>query len=397
MGWLLHACRQLKLDCVVPIHMTQILVNHSDHEICQLLCQELTGAGYAVSVTDKALAAVDFARVVQPTVLISECNQQNSSWNSSEWQALKADPTGPFIFHVGLTPPDVPVQYTTAFSCGVDDVITTPINPEELRARVWAGIRVLKLRQELWEQKQLLETELAEAEAYVRSLLPNDLTEKIPITARFIPSRLLGGDCYDYYWLDPDYLAIYLLDVSGHGLGSALLSTSVLNVLRSQSLPSVNFYRPEKVLNALNETFQMNDQNEKYFTIWYGVYNRANRQLLYASAGHPPAVLVTTHTNQTQTIEPLKTAGLPVGMLPDTKYQWQRCHIPASSRLYLFSDGVYEIQQSDNSIMGLDDFINILAQHTADKDIDEILSQVSSRTKSHTFSDDLSLLEVSLE
>ncbi|MEO1093601.1 MAG: SpoIIE family protein phosphatase [Cyanobacteria bacterium J06638_28] len=377
--------------------MTPILVNHSDAEICQLLCQELTAAGYVVSLTEEKPAAVDFDKILQPTLLISEWNPQDSSWNSSEWQARKANPAGPFIFHVGLTPPGVSAQYTTALNCGVDDVLTTPINLEELQARVWAGIRVLKLRQELWEQRQLLETELSEAEAYVRSLLPDDLTEKIPITARFIPSRLLGGDCYDYYWLDPDYLAIYLLDVSGHGLGSALLSTSVLNVLRSQSLPNVNFYRPEKVLDALNETFQMNDQNEKYFTIWYGVYNRANRQLLYASAGHPPAVLVTTHVNQTQTIEPLKTSGLPVGMLPDTKYRWQRCHIPASSRLYLFSDGVYEIQQSDSSIMGLDDFIDILAQHTADKDIDEILHQVSARTQSRTFSDDLSLLEVSLE
>ncbi|MEM0979312.1 MAG: SpoIIE family protein phosphatase [Cyanobacteria bacterium P01_H01_bin.58] len=377
--------------------MTPILVNHSDPEICQLLYQELTAAGYVVDITEEKPTAVDFDKIVQPTLLISEWNSQDSSWNSSEWQALKANPAGPFIFHIGLTPPGASAQYATALNCGVDDVLTTPINHEELQARVWAGIRVLKLRQELWEQRQLLETELSEAEAYVRSLLPDDLTEKIPITARFIPSRLLGGDCYDYYWLDPDYLAIYLLDVSGHGLGSALLSTSVLNVLRSQSLPNVNFYRPEKVLDALNETFQMNDQNEKYFTIWYGVYNRAKRQLLYASAGHPPAVLVTTHVNQPQTIEPLKTSGLPVGMLPDTKYQWQRCHIPASSRLYLFSDGIYEIQQSDNSIMGLDDFINILAQHTADKDIDEILHQVSARTTSRTFSDDLSLLEVSLE
>jgi sigma-B regulation protein RsbU (phosphoserine phosphatase) len=288
-------------------------------------------------------------------------------------------------------------ECSAALAKGADDWLARPINPNELKARVLAGKHILQLKQELQEQKQLLEAELAEAEAYVRSLLPGDLTEKIPINARFIPSRLLGGDSYDYYWLDPDYLVIYLLDVSGHGLGSALLSTSVLNMLRSQSLPDVNFYRPEKVLKALNDTFQMNDQNEKYFTMWYGVYNRANRQLLYASAGHPPAVLISQTEQDPQTVECLKTSGLPIGMMPDVQYHWQRCHIPPASRLYLFSDGVYEIKQMDNTIMGLNDFIEILSEHPADCSIDNILAQVEARTRDRTLSDDLSLLEVHLD
>jgi sigma-B regulation protein RsbU (phosphoserine phosphatase) len=227
--------------------------------------------------------------------------------------------------------------------------------------------------------------------------LPNDLTENVTINARFIPSRLLGGDSYDYYWLDPDYLVIYLLDVSGHGLGSALLSTSVLNMLRSQSLPDVNFYRPEKVLKALNDTFQMNDQNEKYFTIWYGVYNRANRQLLYASAGHPPAVLISSQGRRSQIMTCLKTSGLPIGMMPDIQYSWQRCYIPPASRLYLFSDGVYEIQQKNDVMMGLDEFLDILSHHTSDRNIDDILMEVHALTHSRTHADDLSLLEVLLD
>ncbi len=382
-----------------PTYMTQILVTHSDAELCQLLCRELSSTGYRVQVwaTEPDEAAI--ARLKEPTILLSEWPTARSLRSSSTTTAVQVKASQAFVFHIGLVQANASAshRYATVVNQAIDDIVSLPLDRAELYARVQAGVRVLKLRQELREQRQRLAAELSEAEAYVRSLLPNDLTEKIPITARFIPSRMLGGDCYDYYWLDPDYLAIYLLDVSGHGLGSALLSTSVLNVLRSQSLPNVNFYRPEKVLNALNETFQMNDQNEKYFTIWYGVYNRANRQLLYSSAGHPPAVLVTAHGNPPQSIECLRTSGLPIGMLPDTKYHWERCYIPPNSRLYLFSDGVYEIQQMDDSIMGLDDFIEILAHHTTDQGIDDILHQVNARTKSRTFSDDLSLLEVALE
>ena len=376
--------------------MMQVLIGNVDDETRQVLCRELAVAGYDLKVWDKQIDGTGIPDILVPTVVISDWKLEISSEGLSTWQQLKADPATPPIFCLMLTPHNDFPEYAVALEKGADDLLSKPINSKEIRARLLAGERILQLEEELREQKQLLATELSEAEAYVRSLLPDDLTEKIPIKARFFPSRLLGGDCYDYYWLDPDYLVIYLLDVSGHGLGSALLSTSVLNVLRSQSLPDVNFYRPEKVLKALNETFQMQYQNEKYFTIWYGVYNRANRQLLYASAGHPPAVVVSDQMGKSQTVECLRTPGLPIGMLPDINYQWHRCHIPPRSRLYVFSDGVYEIQQMDNTIMGLDEFVEILSKHTPDRTIDDILSKVNARTQNSTFSDDLSLLEVLL-
>lgn len=376
--------------------MVHILIATEELELQQALCQELTAAAYDVVLWDKQNPELASSSMAFPTIILLDWKLRGSSGSLFDWLQVDAGSAAPSIFCLMLTPQNRLSECATALHQGVDDLLSIPINSEEIQARILAGQRILDLQQELSRQKQLLDAELSEAEAYVRSLLPRDLTEEIPITARFIPSRLLGGDCYDYYWLDPDYLVVYLLDVSGHGLGSALLSTSVLNVLRSQSLPNVNFYRPEKVLKALNETFQMQNQNEKYFTIWYGVYNRANRQLLYASAGHPPAVVVSSSYGKPQTIECLRTPGLPIGMLPDVNYQWQRCHIPPGSRLYIFSDGVYEIPQVDNTIMGLDDFLDILAKHLPEHNIDDILRQVHARTRNNTFADDLSLLEIGL-
>lgn len=377
--------------------MMHILVVNSDAEIRHRLYQLLDAEKYDITFWEKNPHTLELTQFSEPLLLIGDWKQVTATGGLSTWQALKVQPGTPPIFCLMLIPPDGLADFTSALTAGVDDWLEYPINAVELRARLLASRQVLQLRQELQAQKAQLQTELLEAEAYVRSLLPTDLTQKVPINARFIPSSSLGGDCYDFYWLDPDYLVIYLLDVSGHGLGSALLSTSVLNMLRSQALPDVNFYRPEKVLQALNDTFQMNDQNEKYFTMWYGVYNRANRQLMYASAGHPPAVLLSPQADQPHAVEPLKTPGLPIGMLPDIQYRWHRCEIPPGSRLYLFSDGVYEIKQWDNTIMGLDDFIDILAAHDLNHSIDEILARVNRRTQDRTFSDDLSLLEVCLD
>jgi sigma-B regulation protein RsbU (phosphoserine phosphatase) len=377
--------------------MMQVIVIHSEHRIRQLLYQVLSEVGYEVILWEAVPANLDPSKFREPTLFIGACQPAHDGSDLEWWQLLPASPPAAPSFGLMLVPENHFGDCAKVLEQGVDDWLSQPINVEELKARVLAGKQVLMLKQELQVQKQLLETELAEAEAYVRSLLPHDLTEKVTINARFIPSRLLGGDSYDYYWLDPDYLVMYLLDVSGHGLGSALLSTSVLNMLRSQSLPDVNFYRPEKVLKALNDTFQMNDQNEKYFTIWYGVYNRANRQLLYASAGHPPAVLISSQGYRSQTMTCLKTSGLPIGMMPDIQYSWQRCYIPPASRLYLFSDGVYEIQQKNDVMMGLDEFLEILSRHTPDRTIDDILREVHTRTQSRIHSDDLSLLEVLLD
>lgn len=281
---------------------------------------------------------------------------------------------------------------------GADDFISKPIDPNELKARVRAALRLHQLSQDLRTQTQLLETELTEAADYVRSLLPEPLTEPVKIETKFIPSRQLGGDCFDYYWLDGDSLAMYLLDVAGHGLKAALPSVSVLNLLRARALPNINYHQPSDVLRALNATFQMTYENDKYFTIWYGVYNRSQRQLIYASAGHPPAVLISSNGG-TNNIKKLKTPGMPVGMFPEAMYIDSTCEIEKSSSLYILSDGVYEIHQPDGTIWSMDAFVDLLSQHNdANGDsLDLVLNEVKKLNSGEIFDDDFSLLKVQFD
>jgi sigma-B regulation protein RsbU (phosphoserine phosphatase) len=377
--------------------MTDILIIEHDVATETFLVNALKSQGYGVTTARNGEDGLALAEKLLPGVIICDWSIPGETDGLVICQALKHHPVLSTSSLLLLTSRYSTADRVKGLEMGADDLLSKPVDINELNARVRAGLRLYQLTRDLRQQKQRLEAELSEAESYVRSLLPQDQAGKVPIQSRFLPSQQLGGDCYDYYWLDPDYLVVYLLDVSGHGLGSALLSTSVLNVLRSQSLPDVSFYRPEKVLQALNETFQMSDQNQKYFTIWYGVINCANRQLLYASAGHPPAVVVSTEDNSTITTTRLRTPGLPIGMMPGANYKWQRCQLPPNSRLYIFSDGLYEVLQKDRQYIGLEAFIDLLSGNTTPRGVDHILEAVIGRQASVTASDDMSLMMVQLD
>ncbi len=396
-----------------------ILVIDDDPAVLLSLQRLLQKRGYRVSTASDAQSGLQQAQQ-EPSVIICDWMLPGKTKGIDICHRIKQDrelSTTAFLMMTSHT--DV-ANRVEALEAGADDLLFKPVDTAELIARVKAGMRLHQLTQALKAQTRRLEAELAEAATYVTSLLPADTppdradskNKTVAVTSRFISSQELGGDCFDHYWLDPDYLVMYLLDVSGHGLGAALLSTSVLNVLRSQSLPGVNFYRPETVLKGLNETFQMSDQNEKYFTIWYGVYNRSTRELSYASAGHPPALLVSPATiHQSATLLPLRTPGMPIGMMPDALYQWERCLVAPGGRLYIFSDGIYEINpiqpqpvthlnadwntQLDTSQLGLSGFVDLLTHLENHRQLnpDNIIQQVSHFGGNH-FNDDLSLLEI---
>lgn len=191
------------------------------------------------------------------------------------------------------------------------------------------------------ERAAALERDLHRASSYVLSLLPPPLTEgPVRVDWRFIPSAQLGGDAFGYYWLDPGTFVFYLLDVSGHGAGSAMHSVTVLNVLRQRALPRVDFANPAEVLASLNNRFRMETHNGLFFTIWYGVYQTADRQLKYASAGHHAAYLVDADR---RTSQPLGMSALMIGAVPDLDYDVAEVTVPAGSTVHLFSDGIFEV------------------------------------------------------
>jgi len=245
-----------------------------------------------------------------------------------------------------------------------------------------------------------LNSELSDATGYVKTVLPQPITSGPLLTDwRFIPSVSLAGDSFGYHWIDEDHFAMYLLDVSGHGWGAALLSVSVINVLRSQALPDTDFHKPHEVLFALNNAFPSEKHNDLFFTIWYGVYDMSSHNLIYASGGHPPAILFSGSSTEHIQMDQLRTPNIIMGGKLDNIYQSEIKAISRPSRLYVFSDGVYEITKTDGSIWGFNDFLEFNARSfkVDEANLDRLLTHAQELAQEEEFDDDFTIMEITFE
>ena len=242
-----------------------------------------------------------------------------------------------------------------------------------------------------------LKQELAEAADYVRTILPKPITEgAIRTDWRFIPSASLGGDAFGYHWVDKNHFAMYLIDVSGHGVGAALLSVSIMNVLRSQSLPRADFKKPEQILEALNTAFPGEENNDMFFTIWYGVYKKSTRELSYASGGHPPALLLDNSSTDDSKAILLRTPNYVISGMSEVIYEKKECLVGERNTLYIFSDGVYEIEKSDGSMWRFQEFEDLMNKVKTDGQsiLDRLYNYARKLGNSAKFEDDFTIIEV---
>jgi len=264
-------------------------------------------------------------------------------------------------------------------------------------ARIRLGGQLLKYERRSRadvKKAQELERDIQKANNYVLSLLPHPISSgSVRAEWRFVPSAQLGGDAFGYYWLDPNTFVFYLVDVSGHGVGSAMHSVSVLNVLRQRALPHVDFKNPAEVLASLNVRFPTHDHNGLYFTMWYGVYNTTTRVLSYGTAGHGPAILVPPDKSQT---EPLGMPAMMIGMLPDQTYDVQDVTMPPGSTLFVFSDGAYEIVTKSGERWDLENFLPFLTAPSVPgvTEPERVYQLVKQAAKTGPLDDDFSLMAV---
>lgn len=279
----------------------------------------------------------------------------------------------------------------------VDGVRVQGTAPLPSGALLQIGEQVLKheygLASEI-EQSQELDRDLEKASHYVQSLLPAPIRTGPVLTDWFFqPSARLGGDAFGYHQLDETTFAGYLVDVSGHGAGAAMHSVSVMSVLRQRALPNTDFRDPAQVLGRLNSMFQMESHGGMYFSIWYGVYDAGARTLRYSSAGHHPSYLAQPAP---EPMRPLQTRNLVIGAWPEAPFVADQTSVAPGSRLYVFSDGVFEVVTKDGTQWGLPDFLPLL-----DQPADPLLSEperlyraVQGVARPGAFDDDFSMLVV---
>lgn len=315
---------------------------------------------------------------------------------------IKADPALRHIPVIMISALDEIENVVRCIERGAEDFLPKPFNPTLLRARIGASLEKKALRdqeqaylQRIEETQRRLTDELNEAAKYVSSILPPAMEDPFRIRWAYAPSTELGGDSFGYHWIDDTHFAIYLLDVCGHGVGAALLSVAAINVIRTASLPGVNFLEPAEVLAGLNETFQMERHNNMYFTIWYGVYDTATRTMHHGSGGHPPAILLQPGP-EGDALEPLLASGMLIGAMPGMTFRSATTSIPPGSRLFVYCDGAYEIKKADGSMLDFDtEFLPHLREYGRQPDLpDRVLGWVRALHRSQELDDDYSFVAV---
>jgi sigma-B regulation protein RsbU (phosphoserine phosphatase) len=239
----------------------------------------------------------------------------------------------------------------------IDGVRVVGERPWPVSAHLQVGRNALKhellLPEEVARREQLA-SELERARRYVEALIPAPLVRgPLRIEWCFVPSSVLGGDALGYHELGGGRIAIYVLDVCGHGVASAMHSASVLNAVRSQTLPSTDFADPSCVLKRLNDAFQMENQGGMYFSFFYGIVDPAERRIRYSSAGHPPAIVIGARG---EVRDRLSVRNPPVGTSAGRRFRSAECAFEPGDRLYLFSDGAYEICDRDGRDRTIEEF-----------------------------------------
>jgi phosphoserine phosphatase RsbU/P len=375
----------------------------------ELLSRHLERQGHEVRAAGDGLAALELLRsesfdVAIIDVMMPGMNGYQLLERMRAEQALKG------VHAIVISALEDTQIIARCIQLGAEDYLPREFEPVILKARIESCLdkKRMKEEQELYvealvEAQEKLKLELRGGASYVRSLLPGRIVfPELTTDWEFVPSASLDGDVFGYHLLGGDSrgvgrgkLALYLIDVSGHGIEAALFSVTLMNMLKTQVLPGADFAAPASVLDRLNASFKMEEQNNLFFTAWYGVWDHGSRELTYASAGSPPALLVLPDGSS----EELSTGGMIVGVESEARYDSARAFIPRGSGLYVFSDGVYEFRARDGSIFGIERFAKVLvgiasAPRGGRRVLDRIMDKAKYEASSKRFPDDVSLLEL---
>jgi sigma-B regulation protein RsbU (phosphoserine phosphatase) len=195
-------------------------------------------------------------------------------------------------------------------------------------------------------EKDRLEGELALAAEIQKRVLPSQAPH-VPgfeIAAFYEPWEEIGGDFYDFIELPVGNLGIAVGDVSGKGIWAALLMFAVRTALRAYA---EHEYAMREIMSRVNKLLHADTEAEQFATLAYGVLNVPKRIFTYVNASNPPPLLV-----RGGKLFPLEKGGLPVGILPEAKYEEEFFQLENDDLIVFYSDGYTEVFNEDDEMFG---------------------------------------------
>ncbi len=384
-----------------------LIVDDNDFNL-RLLRGILEKEGYEIIEAVDGEEAVDFALRELPDLILLDIMMPNKDGYEA-CSEIKSDNRTTNIAIIFLSAKAETKDKIKGLELGGADYVAKPFDRGEVLARVRAQLKiqnltknVIRANQDLLKKQEGLDNDLKAAAEIQKSLLPDTLPgiKSLDVAWKFMPCQKIGGDLFNLLRLDEDHWAVYMLDVSGHGVPSAMVSVSVSQVLTPQTgyvvkksiipPPHYTIVSPSEVLNELDREYPI-DRFEKFFTISYHVLNIKTGLLKYSNAAHPPPILL----HQDGTLELLKEGGTIIGMggiLPFEEGERQLCF---GDKLFIYTDGIVEYQDRKGLFYGENRFYTEL-QKLKDEPVsvimDGIIESVMNFGENNEPLDDITLL-----
>lgn len=377
--------------------------------------------GFAVIEAESGTHALEICRESPPDLVLSDWMMPGMSGLEfcDEFRKLSRDNYGYFIL---LTSKSDKAEIAHGLDAGADDFLTKPVDPGELRARIAAGERILEMERELTQKNRLVNSTLDKLQALYASLNA-DLIEAKKLQQSLVSDRYrdygtaevsmllrssghVGGDLVGMFPVSDTRIGLYGLDVSGHGISSALMTARLAGYL-SGAAPEQNValqrmadgsYEPRppgQTIAALNDLFLSEMDTEHYFTLLLADVDLATGRVVMAQAGHPyPAI-----QRSDGSVEMVGDGGLPVGLIQGAEYQEFEVHLAPGDRLMIHSDGVTECAAPDGTLLddvGLACILRQLHGTNGMPCLEALIWKLADFAGDDTFADDVSaiLLEI---
>lgn len=317
-------------------------------------------------------------------------------------RAFRALRRGDYGYFILLTSKSEKGEVAEGLDVGADDFLTKPVNSGELRARIAAGERILAMQRELKDKNALIERDLIEARKFQQSLIRERVRnfDGAAVSLMLRPSGHVGGDLVGVFPINKHRIGVFGLDVSGHGITSALMTARLAGFLSAssptqnvalQKLPDGTYTGrpPAEVAARLNDLTLQEMDTENYFTLIYADLDLASGHAQIVQAGHPsPAILKADGA-----VKFVGAGGMPVGLLPSAKFESFSCHLEPGDRLLMYSDGVTECRVSGSEMLeeeGLSDILGRNAALGGSAMLEALVWELAEVSQDEEFGDDVS-------
>ncbi len=348
----------------------RLLLVEDSSTMRRMIAAWLQQEGYEVATAGDGREGLEKAREVAPELIVTDFEMPELD-GPGLCRALKADEALRSIPVLMLTTLGATESKVQGLDAGADDYIEKPKSPQEVPeifARIRAQLRIADLRRELADRNRLLELaqaklamELNLARKVQFGLMPRPPRPRgvLRLAVSYQPANQLGGDLYDLVSLDGNRLGVLVVDISGHGVNSALLS-GIVKTLAAPLMASG--MRPGPMFAALDAAIVPFFPDEYFFTAFYLIFDEASGSLDYAGVGHPPALVV--GSGGTRELD--SDAGLlGVGMVPELVGGSDR--LAPGESLLVYTDGLCEAMDASGKQFGTERIAEILEAHRAEE------------------------------